>query len=127
VVGHWNGSSVTAIGVVRPQNGGLTWLLRSTPSGGSNDIPAFNYGVSSVDVPKAGDWTGQCKTTIGVVRVDPWGNSGTWYLRNTNSSGNPDITPFTYGLGTDAYLVGNWNSQYNPNTFCRIYTIGVGR
>jgi hypothetical protein len=126
VVGHWAGSSVTGIGVVRPQNGGLTWYLRNTPSPGNPDITPFNYGVSS-DVPKVGDWTGNCSTTIGVARPSVSTGAGTWYLRNSNSAGNPDITPFGYGLSTDAYLVGNWNAQFNRQTFCVIYTIGVGR
>ena len=34
--------------------------------------------------------------------------SGTWYLRNTNTTGAADLT-FAYGLSTDRPIVGNWD------------------
>jgi hypothetical protein len=50
-----------------------------------------------------GDWTGQGKTTVGVF--DP---SGSWYLRNGNAPGAPDIGPFRYGAGTWYPVAGIW-------------------
>jgi hypothetical protein len=38
--------------------------------------------------------------------VDP--ASATWYLRNTNSAGFPDFTPFSFGLGAWQPLGGRW-------------------
>jgi hypothetical protein len=51
----------------------------------------------------AGDWNGDGVTTVGVV--DP---NGLWYLRNSNSAGAPDVTPFAYGLGVWAPLGGHF-------------------
>jgi hypothetical protein len=41
-----------------------------------------------------GDWDGDGTTTVDVV--DP--ATMTWYLRNSNTPGAPDVTPFAYGM-----------------------------
>jgi hypothetical protein len=47
-------------------------------------------------------------TTVGVV--DP--ASETWYLRNENSAGMPDVaTPFRYGLPGWKPVAGDWNAD----------------
>jgi len=51
-----------------------------------------------------GDWDGNGTWTIGVV--DP---NGVWYLRNSNTPGAPDITPFAYGAGGWTPVAGRWN------------------
>jgi SpoIID/LytB domain protein len=33
-----------------------------------------------------------------------------WYLRNSDSPGGPDITPFSYGTPGDTPIVGDWNN-----------------
>jgi hypothetical protein len=52
-----------------------------------------------------GDWNGDGKVTVGVV--DP---SGNWYIRNSNSGGGVDMTPFAYGMGGWTPLAGNFQS-----------------
>jgi hypothetical protein len=53
-----------------------------------------------------GDWDGNGTSTIGVV--DP---TGTWYLRNSNSAGLPDVTPFAYGAPGWKPLAGDWTGS----------------
>ena len=52
-----------------------------------------------------GDWTGQGLDTIGVVNP----STETWYLRNENSAGAPDFTPFQYGAPGWTPVAGDWN------------------
>src|SRR5262249_7778025 len=65
-------------------------------------------------VPVVGDWNGDGIDTIGVV--DP--TTGTWYLRNENSPGAPDIEPFRYGAPGWTPVVGDWDGD-------GVTTIGV--
>jgi hypothetical protein len=59
-------------------------------------------------------------TTVGVY--DP--ATATWYLRNSNSAGAPDIPPFAYGFTGTVPVAGDWDGDgttavgvYDPNTF----------
>ena len=65
------------------------------------------------DIPVMGDWDGDGADTIGVYR------SGTWYLRNSNSGGAPDMA-FTWGAPGDVPVVGDWDGDGRD-------TIGVYR
>ena len=51
-----------------------------------------------------GDWNGDGVKTPGVFR------SGTWYLRNSNTSGAAEIT-FRYADASDLPVVGDWNGD----------------
>jgi hypothetical protein len=108
VVGDWDGNGTTTVGVVNPNgpNGQLQWFLRNSNSAGAPDIAPFTYGLSGWR-PIAGDWTGQGKTTIGVVGPA----NDTWYLRNSNTPGRPDLTPFAYGGAGWSPVSGNWTGQ----------------
>jgi peptidoglycan/xylan/chitin deacetylase (PgdA/CDA1 family) len=61
------------------------------------------YGRTA-DRPVVGDWNGDGTQTPGVVR------GGTWYLRNSNTSGPPDIT-LRWGYGYDRPVVGDWDGD----------------
>jgi hypothetical protein len=54
-----------------------------------------------------GDWDGNGSTTIGVF--DP--ATATWYLKNSNSAGAPDIAPFAYGEPGWVPVTGDWNTD----------------
>src|SRR5262249_26130376 len=60
--------------------------------------------------PVVGDWDGNGTDTVGAF--DPVGQFGkppaTWYLRNSNTPGAPDIAPFAYGAGGWAPHAGIW-------------------
>jgi hypothetical protein len=101
VVGDWNGLGRDSIGVVRPQT--MTWYLRNETSGGAPDAAVpFVYGQPG-ERPVAGDWDGNGTSTPGVIDA-----SGVWKLRNSNSEGFPDITPFPFGLGSWTPLAGHY-------------------
>jgi hypothetical protein len=96
VVGDWNGHGAMTVGVVDPST--MTWYLRNSNSAGPPDFAHFSFGGIGWK-PVVGDWDGNGTTTVGVI--DPAGQFGqtpaTWYLRNSNSAGAPDIAPFSYG------------------------------
>src|SRR5262249_47522628 len=75
----------------------------------------FAYGAAGWK-PVVGDWDGSGTDTVGVF--DPIGQFGkapaTWYLRNSNSAGAPDIAPFAYGAGGWAPQAGIWTGPPLP-------------
>jgi hypothetical protein len=124
VVGDWTGQGKDTIGVVY-LDGGVggqhLWALRNSNTPGSADIIVNGYGNGN-SIPVVGDWAGNGKDTIGVY----YPNAGSppqdyWALRNSNTPGNPDITPFYYGNDTQANyvyvthtvggIVGNWDGS----------------
>lgn len=107
VVGDWNGTGTTKLGVVS----GNQWLLSTGAAPGQADIVA-SYGDPG-DVPIVGDWTGSGRTTIGVWRA------GVFYLRNSTTTGVADIV-IPFGNPDDVPVVGDWDG--NGTT-----TIGVWR
>ena len=84
------------------------WQLRSGLQSGT--VQTFAYGVAS-DQKLMGDWNGDGVRTPGVFRA------GTFYLRNTNTSGSGEIA-FTFGQPGDVAVVGDWNGD-------GIETVGV--
>src|SRR5262249_48937318 len=102
------------VGIFEPDTG--VWKLKNSNQEGAPDY-TFAYGQVG-DVPVVGDWDGNGTTTVGVARPDPVSNTLTWYLRNSNSAGAPDITPFGYGAVGDARVTGDWNGD-------RVTTVGV--
>ncbi|MFI5958759.1 hypothetical protein [Cryptosporangium sp. NPDC051539] len=69
------------------------WYLRTSPSGGPAQS-AFRYGTGG-DLPVMGDWDGDGRETVGVVRTLP-GGGYRWLLRNSNSAGPAEVS-FDYG------------------------------
>jgi hypothetical protein len=68
-----------------------------------NTGTVFNYGRPG-DVPVCGDWDGDGRDGIGVVR------GATWFLRNTISGGAANLQ-FPYGRVGDFPLAGDWNGD----------------
>src|SRR5262249_18769126 len=110
LVGDWNGSGSDKIGVVRPQaNGTLIFSLDSNGNGvfdGSDQV--FSFGLTS-DTVLVGDWNGDGRAKIGVVRFD--GNGTAVVSLDTNGNGAFDAGDqvFTFGRAGDKFLVGDWN------------------
>jgi uncharacterized delta-60 repeat protein len=105
VMGDWTGSGTPTVGVVDPST--MTWYLRNSNGPGAPDIAPFKYGQPG-DIPVVGDWNGDGTDTIGVARPNTTTGVLTWYLRNRNSAGAPDITPFAYGAAGWVPVVGDW-------------------
>jgi hypothetical protein len=113
------------IGVFDPSTGG--WYLRNEDSPGAPDAGQFQFGLPGWE-GVTGDWNGDGVTTVG--SVDPTGTVNgnptqfaIWYLRNENSAGGPDVTPFAFGLSGWIPVTGDWTGSghtgigmYDPAT-----------
>jgi hypothetical protein len=108
VVGDWDGDGVFSQGVVEPDG---TWKLKNVKATGTPDF-TFAYG-SPGDQVVAGDWDGNGIWTPGVLQ-DNGSGALSWMLRNSNSAGAPDITPFTYGASGFLGVVGDFNFPALP-------------
>jgi hypothetical protein len=67
----------------------------------------FNYGRPG-DFPVCGDWDGDGRDGIGVVRTV--GGGLTWFLRNSISGGSANLQ-FSYGRANDFPLAGDYNAD----------------
>ena len=105
IAGDWTGSGHTDIGDF--SNG--TWHLDLNDNGVLDAGETFQFGQAG-DQPVVGDWTGNGITDIGVFRTAPDGITGEFIL-DTNGDHIMDAgdETFTFGLGTDRIVVGDWN------------------
>ncbi len=89
---------------------GNQWTLREA---GLDPVEhGFAFGEVD-DLFIMGDWNGDGTRTPGVVRgakFGPYGGKLTWMLRNSNSSGPPDIV-LEFGEPGDQPVVGDWNGD----------------
>ena len=108
VVGDWNGSGTTKIGIYRPSTG--QWFLDSDGTG--SHIVVYNFGGITGDVPVVGDWSATGTSKIGIFRY------GYYWLLDYNGNGSFDGTgpgqdkafPFG-GVPGDVPVVGDWNGD----------------
>jgi hypothetical protein len=106
VIGDWNGSGTSKVGVFR--NRGSGQFILDTNGDGKFDAgdQVFFYGLGT-DTPVIGDWTGATRTTIGVVRNN--GRNLEWVLdANDNFAFNPGDFVFTFGSVGEKPVVGQW-------------------
>jgi hypothetical protein len=109
VVGDWNGSGTTKIGIVRD---GFLWLLDLNGDGiyePGTDLE-YVFGGAPGDIPVVGDWTGTGTTKIGVLR------DGFLWLLDANGNGTWDGTAggdyaFAFGAPGDVPVVGDWTGD----------------
>jgi hypothetical protein len=105
VAGDYNNDGTDTVGLFAPST--RTFFLRNSNTAGDADL-VFVYGPMPGEVrPVIGDWNGDGTDTVGIVSVAGPSN-GAWFLRNSNSSGNADITPFTFGVGGGQPIAGDW-------------------
>lgn len=122
VSGDWDGDGADSIGLYRPSTGGF--VLRDTNAPGAADYTFTMTPTSASMKPIAGDWNNDGIDTIGVYDSSTGGGtSGYYYLRNSNTSGTADITPFQFGSGGATPLAGDWDGAngdsigfYDPAT-----------
>jgi hypothetical protein len=107
VVGDWTGSGKFTQGVIEPDG---TWKLKNVASTGTPDF-TFAYGAFS-DQVVTGDWDQNGTWTPGVL--EPQGGVSVWKLRNSNSAGPPDITPFPYGAAGGLPITGDFDFPALP-------------
>jgi len=109
VVGDWNGSGTSKIGIVRD---GFLWLLDLNGNGiyePGTDLQ-YVFGGAPGDVPVVGDWTGTGTTKIGVLR------GGFLWLLDANGNGTWDGAAggdyaFAFGAPGDVPVVGDWTGD----------------
>jgi hypothetical protein len=110
VVGDWNGSGTSKIGIVRD---GFLWLLDLNGDGvyePGTDLE-YVFGGAPGDIPVVGDWTGTGTTKIGVLRdvflwlLDANGN-GTW-----DGTAGGDFAFAFGGIPGDVPVVGDWTGD----------------
>jgi len=124
LVGDWNGSGTTKVGVYRPCGGPSpgTFILDSLGNRNINSSHtqfSANITCGSGDVPVVGDWTGDGKAKVGLFLP---GAQGAWYL---DSGGNGQFSSLGYlGQSGDQPVVGNWRQ---PNVKPQRTSIGIFR
>jgi hypothetical protein len=109
VVGNWDGSGTSKIGVFTPQTG--MWTLDSNGNGkfdGCTIDKCFGPFGSDGDIPVVGDWSGTGTAKIGVFRAA----TGEWFL-DLNGNGQwdgPTVDKYITGFGQpgDLPVVGKW-------------------
>jgi hypothetical protein len=109
VIGDWNGTGKDKVGVYR--NNGVGVGLFSLDTTGDHQFDAnssvFTFGLAS-DIVVIGDWNGDGRAKVGVVRNDGMGQA-IWSLdANGNLQFDSSDPVFRYGLATDVPVVGKW-------------------
>jgi len=101
--------------VVRPGANGVAVFSLDTNGDGVFDAgdQVFSFGLNS-DTFLVGDWNGDGKSKIGVVR--PGANGVAVFSLDTNGDGAFDAGDqvFSFGLNGDKFLVGRWKPAGSP-------------
>src|SRR5262249_38821695 len=90
VVGDWQGTGQTGIGVFDPST--ATWFLRNEASAGLADAGVFAFGPAGGQ-PLAGDWTGTGHSGSGA----PGPPRAPFFLGGRPAAGPPDAGQFAFG------------------------------
>jgi hypothetical protein len=104
IVGDWNGTGATKIGIFR--NG--AWILNTNGNGQySSADRQFTFGQAG-DVPLVGDWDGTGFVKAGLFRKGQFILDLSGHMSGV-ATGKPDLT-FGFGISTDLPVVGDWGS-----------------
>ena len=109
VIGDWNNSGTDKVGVYRDNGAGVGLFSLDTTGDHQFDANSsvFTFGLAT-DTVVIGDWNGDGRDKVGVVRND--GNDlAIWSLDfNGTLQFNSTDPVFRYGLATDIPVVGKW-------------------
>ena len=115
VTGDWDGNGTRTPGIVRQVGDNWVWYLRNSNSAGATDVGPFAYGKASVatyDLPIVGDWDGDGRDGVGVVRGDFNATHVPKFLLRQTASGGAAQVSFGFGFGDFAYpVVGDWDGN----------------
>jgi hypothetical protein len=109
VIGDWNGDGRDKVGVYRNNGVGVGIFSLDTTGDRQFDTNSsvFLFGLAS-DTVVIGDWNGDGRSKVGVVRNDGTGQA-IWSLDANGNLGFDSSDPvFRYGLATDIPVVGKW-------------------
>jgi len=112
LVGDWNGDGSDKIGVVRPQADGTNIFSLDTNGNGAFDSgdQVFTFGLSS-DTVLVGDWNGDGRAKIGVVRINADGSATVSLDSNGDGAFDAGDKVFNFGQAGDKFLVGDWDAD----------------
>lgn len=107
VVGDWDGNGTDDFGVVRENRarGGLDWYLDVDGHGGNAEVVG-HFGLIG-DQPVVGDFNGDGKSEVAVVRLNALRGGLDWYLDLANNGGNAEKV-IEFGLPGHLPQVGRW-------------------
>jgi hypothetical protein len=112
IVGDWDGSGRSKVGVVRGNAQGLALYSLDVNGNGVFDAAdaVFTYGFAS-DQVVIGDWNTDYRSKVGVVRNN--GSGGAVWTTDRNGDRVFDLGDFvfTFGQATDRMVVGDWNAD----------------
>jgi len=124
VVGDWNSSGVTKVGIVRAAPGTgqpFLWILDTTGNqaitlSGSSQSSVFAFGGVSGDVPVVGDWGGSSGTSptgflnIGVFRAGFLFVEDVTFktISGSPAAGDTLVSPAYGGVAGDIPVIGRW-------------------
>jgi hypothetical protein len=109
VIGDWNGDGRSKVGVLRDNGAGVGVFSLDTTGDHAFDANSsvFLFGLAS-DTVRIGDWNGDGRSKVGVIRNNGAGIA-VWSLdSNGNLAFDPADLVFTFGLATDTPVVGRW-------------------
>jgi hypothetical protein len=121
VAGDWDGTGVIRIGVFRcpaaGQPGVCGWFLDLNDNGVWDGVGSGKDGINQFglpgDIPVVGDWNGDGRAKMGVVRCPAAGQAGVcMWIVDFAGKGTYDPTTavtYSYGLRGDIPVVGRWN------------------
>jgi hypothetical protein len=122
IVGDWNGDGKAKVGVVRNDGRSGAIVILDSYGRGSDDPnnARFPFGYFS-DTFVVGDWNGDGRSKIGVVR--PTGSGVAQFSLDTNGDGAFDAGDqvFSFGLNSDTFLTGKWKA---PTTSAATPAVG---
>ena len=108
-----NGTSRTVVGIVSELSPTSGYATRITPD-------KYDWIVSQLSSSAAAA-SSRTARSQGPGAFDP--ATGTWYLRDSNTPGTPDVTPFAYGAPGWVGVTGDWDGNgsttvgvVNPST-----------
>jgi hypothetical protein len=107
VMGDWNGDCVDTAGLYDPTSASF-FNLRNSNSAGYADIQVAFGQPDAGWIPIAGDWDGVGGGVDTIGLYEP--STGTYYLRNSNTTGTADAT-FFFGAANWQPLAGDWNGD----------------
>jgi hypothetical protein len=113
IAGDWTGAGHSEVGVYRAGPGGADIFSLD-----SNDNHVFDAGDQVftfgfiTDQIILGDWNGDGRTKLGVVRANAQGGAVFMLDVNNNHVFDAGDQVFTFGLATDTAVVGDWNGDF---------------
>ncbi|MDR2057175.1 MAG: FG-GAP-like repeat-containing protein [Dysgonamonadaceae bacterium] len=110
-IGDYNNDGYLDICLV---NANLLWNWYLGDDAGNFDLEhpiSFLFGVESTDRCLTGDFNGDGKTDIAVVRTSPSNNNLSWYIDYAPCDRFADIAGQTFGLKNDIPLAGDFNAD----------------